>query len=358
MTTYRIVIIDDQHEVRHMLATGLRLLGPHFDVLEVLSAEEGFLLALRGAVDLLVTDVRLPGISGLELVKKLKLRNPKLKIILITGMQENEIRQQVADAQVDAYFYKPIVMDEFIRAVLHCLGIEQEDQLHALEDEEEQHSLDDEVAPDSPENLPERLYALRTRMNAHAALILDRDGRVLAQSGEYPLLFSEPNVLSSLIAAWNAAEKCSLALGMDLPANLLSLAGSGVRLLLTHAGKQWMLVVIFPDSQFKEDWTSTLSAAQDDLAHILSAIEMPVAVQGLSSADVLAEPSESDMPDVEVLLKQLDQVEVNEDADAFWEQAVERGESSGPDTGGALSYEQARKLGLTPQGDEQQDRLP
>jgi hypothetical protein len=46
---------------------------------------------------------------------------------------------------------------------------------------------------------------------------------------------------------------------------------------------------------------------------------------------------------------------VSEDADAFWEQAVDQDVFTGTDTGGALSYEQARKLGLTPQADEPQD---
>jgi CheY-like chemotaxis protein len=356
MTTYRILIIDDQHEVRHMLASALRLLGPNFDVLEVPSAEEGFLLALRGGVDLLVADVRLPGISGLELVEKIHVRNPELKIILITGVEEHEVRQQVAGAQVDAYFFKPIVIDEFIRTVLDCLGVKQEDQVRSLEAEGEVQSSG-EVAADSPESLTERLYTLRIELKAYAALILDREGRVLAQSGMYPPLFSEPAALPSLIDAWNAGERFSAALGMDLSSSLLSFGGQDYHLILTHVGKLCMLVVVVPGARFQEGRARALRKAQGDLGRILRAIGMPLAEEAVTGAGVLVDlrqhPVDSDLADIDVLLQQLGQAEVGEDVDAFWEQALERDEFTGMESGGALSYDQARRLGLAPEGEEQ-----
>jgi DNA-binding NarL/FixJ family response regulator len=362
MTTYRIVIIDDQHEVRHMLASALRMLGPNFDVLEVLSAEEGFLLALRGGVDLLVTDVRLPGISGLELVEKIHSRNPELKIILITGVEDSETRQQVAEAPVDAYFYKPLVLDDFLHTAMDCLGVERADQMRVLTTEGQAPGSVEAASPppDSPEGLTERLYALHTEMSAHAVMILDREGRMLAQSGEYPLLFSEPAMLSSLVAAWNSAERVSLALGMEMPANLLSLGGPDAHLILTHAGSNCMLLVVVPDAQLRDNWVQVVGKAQQDLEHILSAIGMPAAAKDASDAGVLADvkeqPPEGELADVDVLLKQLGQAEVDEDVDAFWEQALEQDEFSGLDSGGALSYDQARKLGLTPKAGEQDKR--
>lgn len=350
MTTYRIVIIDDQHEVRHMLASGLRMLGPQFDVLGVPSAEEGFLLALRGAVDLLVVDVRLPGISGLELVEKVHLRNPALKVILITGVEDEDIRQRVMEANVDAYFFKPIVFGEFLQAVMDCFGIEGERGLSALVDNEGQVVPDQGPPPNSPESLAERLYSLRTELNAQAVLILDREGRILAQAGEYPQLFSAPSALSSLITIWDAGAKFSHVLGMGLPDNWMSFSGAEQRLSITSAGQRYILVVVERDPQARGDWLQVIRAAQADITHILEAIAVST---GEISADEPVELreglSEAERGDVEGLLKRLDALTLEEDVDSFWDQAVAGDEYWAADRGGALSYEQARKLGLTPE---------
>ena len=70
MSSYHILIVDDQKDIRRVLVSGLQTLGQKLDVIEVPSAEEAMLLAPRRTFDLIVTDVRLPGISGLDLVKR------------------------------------------------------------------------------------------------------------------------------------------------------------------------------------------------------------------------------------------------------------------------------------------------
>ena len=85
---YQILIVDDQHNVRRVLASGLQSLGQQIEVTEVPSAEEAMLIAPRRKFDLIITDVRLPGMSGLDLVSRLKLRNPEIKLILMTGAED------------------------------------------------------------------------------------------------------------------------------------------------------------------------------------------------------------------------------------------------------------------------------
>lgn len=352
MTTYRIVIIDDQHEVRHMLASGLGMLGPQFDVLGVPSAEEGFLLALRGAVDLLVVDVRLPGISGLELVEKVHLRNPALKVILITGVEDEDIRQRVMEANVDAYFFKPIVFGEFLRAVMDCFGIEGDEELPALAEDDKQVISDLKVrpSPNSPESLAEQLYSLRTELDAQATLILDHEGRIFAQAGEHLQLFSTPSALPSMIAIWDAGVKFSRILGMDLPDNWMSFSGIDQRLSIAPAGQGYILVVVERNPQARGDWLQVIRSAQADLTHTLKAIAIPTGEARVEEPIGLQEGlSEADPGDIEGLLQRLDALTLDEDVDSFWDQAVAGDEHWAADSGGALSYEQARRLGLVPE---------
>lgn len=333
-----------------MLASSLRLLGPKFDVLEVPSAEEGILLALRDAVDLLVVDVHLPGISGLELVQRIRVRNPQLKIILITGVEDSIIRQQVMEARVNAYFFKPIVLEEFINKVLDCLGVVQEDQVHARKVEAAP------VVSDVAEGLVERLYTLRVDLKAYAAIILDRTGQVCAKSGEYPPLYEEPAALLSLIEAWDASERFSTSLAIKQSDSMLCIRSRHYHLILTHAGKPYMLVIVISGPRFRDGWEHVLRRAQEDLLCILSANGMLEVVEDTEVEarldEMNAQATESDLVDVENLLRQLGHIEIGDDVDAFWDQVLEGDSFSGVENGAVISYDQASKLGLIPQGEE------
>ena len=69
MTSFRILVVDDQRDVRRLFADGLQMLGPGMDILELPSGEEALLVAFRKTIHLVITDIKLPGISGFDLVK-------------------------------------------------------------------------------------------------------------------------------------------------------------------------------------------------------------------------------------------------------------------------------------------------
>ncbi len=123
MHSRRVLIVDDQVDVRRVLRAGLEMLGQEIKVTDVPSAEEALLIISRQPVDLLITDIYLPGISGLELKDRARKRNPELRMILITGMSDEEMRQKVVNAGADAYFFKPIDMAGFLDTAQQLLGI-------------------------------------------------------------------------------------------------------------------------------------------------------------------------------------------------------------------------------------------
>ena len=81
-----------------MLRSGLESLGSVVKVTDIPSGEEAILVSSRQHFDLLVADVRLAGMSGLELMQKARQRNSDLKVILITGLTDPEVRRLVAGA--------------------------------------------------------------------------------------------------------------------------------------------------------------------------------------------------------------------------------------------------------------------
>jgi len=124
MRPYSVLIVDDQRDARSVLRAGLETLADKLKVIDVPSGEEAMLVIASQQVDLLVADIRLPGISGLELQERARQRNPELKVILITGITDSRIRDMVARAGAEAFFYKPVEMPDFLSAIDRCLGLE------------------------------------------------------------------------------------------------------------------------------------------------------------------------------------------------------------------------------------------
>src|SRR5271157_4277058 len=117
-----VLIVDDALEIGRLLQSALATLDIKIKSMVVPSAEEALLEATHFPIDLLVTDIRLPGISGTELVRKMRSLHPALKVIMITGMTGTEFEQQSRDLKVDNFFRKPIKTNDFLNAVEALIG--------------------------------------------------------------------------------------------------------------------------------------------------------------------------------------------------------------------------------------------
>ena len=84
----RVLVVEDNHEVRRMVTASIKTLGAEIEVLDVPSAEEALFISASLPLDLVVFDIRLPGMSGLEMVARLRKRKPETKIILVTGVDD------------------------------------------------------------------------------------------------------------------------------------------------------------------------------------------------------------------------------------------------------------------------------
>src|SRR5512137_2433741 len=108
MSISRVLVVEDNHEVRRMVTASIKTLADDIEVLDVPSAEEALVVSAPQPLDLIVLDIHLPGMSGLEMVARLRKRKPDAKLILVTGVDDDEVRKQVAEANPSAYFFKPI----------------------------------------------------------------------------------------------------------------------------------------------------------------------------------------------------------------------------------------------------------
>ncbi len=360
MAPLRALVVDDQHAVREVLRDGLLSLDAAFEVTTVPSGEEALLEASGGDVDLLVADVHLPGISGLDLIRRMRARYPDMKVILITGLTDPAVRRQVADAGADAFFLKPIELADFLDTVERMFGL--------VETFTAEPSLESTPVPRA--SVADYLASLRQELNAISAVLLDADGRVLVQAGDLPDAIQQTSLISRLMAAFSASEQISAFLKQSKPQDLLAFGGQKYDLFFSHVGKRYALLLIVNrgPSETVELYFARIGgrmqAAVGHLEHILR--ELGVAVHGEETEEAEAAEATADVlggslePVVEELLDEelsslLESASVGVDPDSFWEslaaeQVALDGELLGADV---ITYDQAQQLGLAPSDDEE-----
>ena len=113
MNTYKVAIVDDEQDVRERLESMI-LKSP--TVFELMGVYENGIDAFDGVsgnqIDLLITDIKIPYIDGIELSRKLKQTDPFLKIIIITGYDEFDYAKQAIELEVVGFISKPISQSE------------------------------------------------------------------------------------------------------------------------------------------------------------------------------------------------------------------------------------------------------
>ncbi|NLG71852.1 MAG: response regulator [Chloroflexi bacterium] len=329
-----ILIVDDQRDIRQMLRAGVETLGADLQVTDVPSGEEALLVISNQPVDLLVSDVYLPGISGLDLINRAQARKPGLRVILITGVDDPAVRQAVEEARAAFYFYKPVDMDAFLTAVQTCLNLADADILSESEE---------------LERLAQQLENLRQEMDLQAVGLLSAAGRVLAQSGGFSAFLENIQlraaVLSALRAGGGVAQR---------------LEDSGRHVLMHFPGKDEDLVALQVPGADVLIASTRPPLDSHRVAQIAAALQqVQTGTRKVEPAappeDVVLPPEEApaeeevstDLPDVSDLFSLDTEVELKpEEVDAFWENLAEKTEFTLDED--AIPYEQALDLGLAP----------
>ncbi len=119
--TERILLVEDEEDVRSLAARMLRLQG--YEVMEAQHGGEAFLACEREpeAIDLLITDVIMPHMSGAQLADRLKSLKPKMKVLYMSGYASNVIASQAPDKTEISFLSKPFTLEEISRKVRDVL---------------------------------------------------------------------------------------------------------------------------------------------------------------------------------------------------------------------------------------------
>jgi two-component system, OmpR family, KDP operon response regulator KdpE len=127
MTTDRLnaLVVDDEPSFRRVLRTSLATSG--FAIEEARSGEEAVAILAQSVFDLVLLDVNMPGIGGVEACREIRAHMPKIGIVMVTVQDGESEIVKALEAGADDYITKPIRFRELVarlRAVLRRLRID------------------------------------------------------------------------------------------------------------------------------------------------------------------------------------------------------------------------------------------
>lgn len=102
----RILVIEDDEEMRALLKDFFLEEGLETD--SVSNGSEAFRKLVKESFVLVITDIRMPGLTGLDILPGIRKLQPEVPIIVITAFGSEEIRQRVLERGATAYLEKPI----------------------------------------------------------------------------------------------------------------------------------------------------------------------------------------------------------------------------------------------------------
>ena len=112
----RILVVEDDAEMRSLLKDFFEEEG--FEIDSVSNGSEAFRRIAREPFDLIITDIRMPGLTGLDILPGIKKLQPEVSIIVITAFGSEEVRRKALERGATAYLEKPILFNK-LRTLVH-----------------------------------------------------------------------------------------------------------------------------------------------------------------------------------------------------------------------------------------------
>ena len=136
---YKVIVADDERWIALGIEKMIKNMGNSLELCAI--AEDGvsaFELLLEHKPDIFITDIRMPGLNGLELLEKIRAYHIRCRVIIISGYAEFEYAQKAITLGVAGYLLKPIEPKEFHYLLLGILEeLDQQKQEKELQSEEE-----------------------------------------------------------------------------------------------------------------------------------------------------------------------------------------------------------------------------
>jgi YesN/AraC family two-component response regulator len=126
---YNVLLVDDEEEIREGIKTLLKKFFNNVDI--AVNGQDGLSKYIKNNYDIVITDLTMPKMNGIELMNKIKNLNYSQKIIILTAKQDKENLLEVISSQADGFLIKPFNMDIFrklISKIVKQIELEKSDE--------------------------------------------------------------------------------------------------------------------------------------------------------------------------------------------------------------------------------------
>ena len=123
------VVIEDEILIREGLCKLMKKMFPEIEVTGTAgNGQEGLLCIERDKPDMIITDIRMPVMDGLEMITKMQESGIFPKVIVLTAYSEFSYAQQAVKLGVSDYIIKPVVVQEFVRTIRKIQNLYEQEQ--------------------------------------------------------------------------------------------------------------------------------------------------------------------------------------------------------------------------------------
>jgi len=283
-----ILIVDDEESLTFFLREGLLEVDANWLVDTASTGEEAVIKINRYAYRLIISDLRMPGLNGLELLQMVRALEPETRIMLMTAYGSAQVAEEARRLGVFRYVPKPFKiedMKEWVQEALVTLpevSVVAKPEVTALPAEPVREEEPLAMVPpvvegpsEMPANVREQVAAylgqLRFRIGARYAYVGDLGGRLLADAGAAKGL--NVTEFASLVAnSLHSAQAAGSPLGQG-GASLLLQRMAAYDLYASTVGRDWLLALLYErktPSRRREAILSALEKAAAELGTILA----------------------------------------------------------------------------------------
>jgi DNA-binding response OmpR family regulator len=300
-----ILVVDDSEAICRALRDLLTMSG--YAVRTAPSGERALQILETASMDLVITDLKMSGISGIQLLKKIKEKTPALPVVILTGFGDLDSVVEAMRSGVADYLKKPFSVNEVIQVTEREL--KRSKQLQAAAAVPTAWAAPATTAPQprrififsarEADGIDKVLSALRAETTAESVLLIEETGHVISAKG----ISNErdmPSLAALVVASRSTTAQMASLLGEGESFALNYLEGQRVSVYSAAISQRLLLVVVVPKSVRQGAvWVYAKKAAAEIEKIVASAIQQPPAEERPpEKRPVEDRPPEKQPPDV------------------------------------------------------------
>jgi DNA-binding NarL/FixJ family response regulator len=339
-----ILLVDDQRDILLLLHSALDTLrNPDLEILEAASSEAALEALGNNNVNLLVTDYNLPGLNGVQLMHQARAGQPDLRVIMVTGNTDRNLRDEMLNAGALAVFRKPVPLGDFLDAVERGLGVAR--TMLPTESEQQPEATHIRVS--------ELLANFRQDLGADAVFLVSYRGRIAERAGDLRDGSMELSLMSALTASFSAGLKVAESNRQESLSQFSVFSGGDQDLILMPVNPAYALLLAGKNMADADALPRALKAMTAVKEQAAKSLQQIAAASKPARKQEAAEAAAPDATDIEALLDSVPESGMTQaEMDAYWDAAASQ-HANKPLSDDMIPYEEARKRGLTPGSGEE-----